>query len=47
MGRRVVPLDADVRQSVARIRASPLVPKKDSIRGFVCEVETGTLREVV
>ncbi len=39
-------LDADVRQSIARIQASPFVPHKDSIRGFVYEVETGRLREV-
>lgn len=39
-------LDDDVRQSVARIQASPFVPHKDRIRGFVYEVETGRLREV-
>jgi carbonic anhydrase len=39
-------LDADVRQSIARIKASPFVPSKDSVRGFVYEVETGRLREV-
>ena len=39
-------LDEDVRQSIARIEASPFVPLKDSIRGFVYEVETGKLREV-
>jgi carbonic anhydrase len=39
-------LDEDVRQSIARIEASPFVPVKDSIRGFVYEVETGKLREV-
>ncbi len=39
-------LDADVRQSIARIKASPFIPNKDSIRGFVYEVETGRLREV-
>jgi carbonic anhydrase len=39
-------LDEDVRQSVAQIRASPFIPRKDSIRGFVYEVETGRLREV-
>src|ERR1700761_2695015 len=39
-------LDADVRQSIARIKASPFIPRKDSIRGFVYEVETGRLREV-
>ena len=39
-------LDADVRQSIARIKASAFIPHKDSIRGFVYEVETGRLREV-
>jgi carbonic anhydrase len=39
-------LDADVRQSIARIKASPFVPNKDAVRGFVYEVETGRLREV-
>jgi carbonic anhydrase len=39
-------LDADVRQSIARIKASPFVPNKDSVRGFVYEVESGRLREV-
>ena len=39
-------LDTDVRQSVARIKASPFIPKKDGVRGFVYEVESGKLREV-
>jgi carbonic anhydrase len=39
-------LDGDVRQSIARIKASPFIPRKDSVRGFVYEVETGLLREV-
>ena len=39
-------LDGDVRQSIARVKASPFVPHKDSVRGFVYEVETGALREV-
>jgi carbonic anhydrase len=39
-------LDADIKQSIARIKASPFIPKKDSVRGFVYEVETGKLREV-
>jgi carbonic anhydrase len=39
-------LEADVRQTVARIKTSPFIPNKDSIRGFVYEVETGRLREV-
>lgn len=39
-------LDDDVRQSIARIHASPFVVHKDAIRGFVYEVETGRLRPV-
>jgi carbonic anhydrase len=39
-------LDGDVRQSIARINASPFIPNKTSVRGFVYEVETGKLREV-
>jgi carbonic anhydrase len=39
-------LDEDVRQNIARIKASPFLPHKDSVRGFVYEVETGRLREV-
>jgi len=39
-------LDEDVRQSMARIAASPFVPHKDAIRGFVFDVETGKLNEV-
>ena len=39
-------LDEDVRQSAARITSSPFIPNKDSVRGFVYEVETGRLREV-
>jgi carbonic anhydrase len=39
-------VDADVRQSIARIRANPLIPHTDAVRGFVYEVETGRLREV-
>jgi carbonic anhydrase len=39
-------LDEDVRQSIARIKASPFIPNKDSVRGFVYDVETGKLNEV-
>jgi carbonic anhydrase len=39
-------LDKDVRQSMARIKASPFIPHKDQIRGFVYDVKTGRLREV-
>jgi carbonic anhydrase len=38
-------LDGDVRQSIARIKASPFIPSKN-VRGFVYEVESGKLREV-
>jgi carbonic anhydrase len=39
-------VDEDVRQSLARIHASPFIPNKDSVRGFVYQVEDGRLREV-
>jgi carbonic anhydrase len=39
-------LDEDVRQSIARIKASPFLPHKDAIRGFVFSVGDGKLTEV-
>ena len=39
-------LEGDVRKGIERIRTSPFVPRTDSVRGFVYEVETGRLREV-
>src|SRR5262245_50703602 len=39
-------LDEDVRQSVARIKASPFIPHRDAVRGFVFDVATGLLKEV-
>ena len=39
-------LEEDVRQSIRRIKASPFIPKKDKIRGFVYDVKTGRLNEV-
>jgi carbonic anhydrase len=39
-------LENDIRQSIARIKASPFVASKDSIRGFVYDVRTGQLQEV-
>ena len=39
-------LDADVRQSIARIEASPFLPAKGHVRGFVYDVDDGSLREV-
>ena len=40
-------LEDDVRQSIARITASPFIPHTDQVRGFVFDVATGRLREVV
>jgi len=40
-------LEGDVRQSIARVTSSPFIPHTGAVRGFVYEVETGRLREVV
>jgi carbonic anhydrase len=39
-------LDEDVKQSIARIKASPFIPNKSSVRGFVYDVRSGKLNEV-
>ena len=39
-------LERDVRQSIARIKNSPFIPKKEQIRGFIYDVKTGKLSEV-
>jgi carbonic anhydrase len=39
-------LEDDLRQSIARIKTSPFVPNKDSVRGFIFDVHTGKLTEV-
>jgi carbonic anhydrase len=39
-------LETDVRDSIERIRSSPFIPRKQSVRGFVYEVESGRVREV-
>jgi carbonic anhydrase len=39
-------VDADVRQSVLRVRHSPFLPHRDLVRGFVYDVDTHALREV-
>lgn len=39
-------LEQDVRQSISRIQASPFIPNKDQIRGFVYDCATGRLNEV-
>ncbi|CAM5274989.1 carbonic anhydrase [Streptomyces xanthochromogenes] len=40
-------LAADVRQSIARIKADPFIVHKDAVRGFVFDVADGRLNEVV
>ena len=39
-------IDEDVRQSMARVHASPFIPHKQEVRGFVYDVDSGHLREV-
>ncbi|MGD1053048.1 MAG: carbonic anhydrase [Candidatus Dormibacteria bacterium] len=39
-------LDADLRQSINRIRLCPYLPYRDEVRGFVYDLHSGRLREV-
>ncbi|HUY73972.1 MAG TPA: carbonic anhydrase [Candidatus Dormibacteraeota bacterium] len=39
-------LEGDVQQSIARIKASPFIPNRSSVRGFIYDVKTGRLNEV-
>lgn len=39
-------LEADVLESIQRVKGSPFIPHTDRVRGFVYEVETGVLREI-
>jgi carbonic anhydrase len=39
-------VDADVRQSILRVRRSEFIPHRDVVRGFVYDVDTHRLREV-
>jgi carbonic anhydrase len=39
-------VDADVRQSVLRVRRSAFLPHRDAVRGFVYDVDTHALREI-
>ncbi len=39
-------IDDNVRLSIDRVKASPYIPHKDQVRGFVYDVESGQLREV-
>jgi carbonic anhydrase len=40
-------VDENVRRSIARVQSSPFIPSTGRVRGFVYDVETGRLREVV
>ncbi len=40
-------VEADVRQSILRVRRSPFLLHRDAVRGFVYDVDTHRLREVV
>jgi carbonic anhydrase len=40
-------IEEDVRQSIARVKTSPFLPRRDAVRGFVFDVKTGKLEEVV
>lgn len=40
-------VEGDVRESIARIKRCPFIPHKESVRGFVYDVKTGRLTEVV
>jgi carbonic anhydrase len=40
-------VEADVRQSILRVRRSDFLPHRDSVRGFVYDVDTHALREVI
>ena len=39
-------VEADVRQSLRRVRSNPLIPRRDAARGFVYDVRSGRLHEV-
>ncbi|WP_280520144.1 beta-class carbonic anhydrase [Streptomyces agglomeratus] len=39
-------VEVDVRRSISRIKASPYLPHRESVRGFVLDVATGQLEEV-
>jgi len=39
-------IDVDLKQSMARVKASPFLPHRDAVRGFVYDVKDGSLREV-
>ena len=40
-------IETDIRQSTARVKASPYIPHTDEVRAFIYDVESGKLNEVV
>jgi len=42
-----VDVEVDVRQSILRVRRSDFLPYREAVRGFVYDVDTHALREVV
>ncbi len=41
-----VDIDGDLRRGIARVRACPFLPRRESVRGFVYDVADGSVREV-
>jgi len=39
-------VETDVRQSLTRVRNSPFIPHRDHVRGFIYDVESGSVTEV-
>ncbi len=39
-------LEASVRSGIKALRRSPFIPRTDAVRGYVFEIESGSLREV-
>ena len=39
-------VEVDLRQAIASVRSNPFIPRRDSVRGFLLDIETGRLREV-
>jgi carbonic anhydrase len=40
-------LEANVRQQVGKVKSHPWIPKHIPVRGFIYDVKTGRLKEVV
>jgi len=43
----VTDVEADLRQALATVRSSPYIPHRGSVRGFMLDLESGRLREVL